>query len=78
MVHMVQDHQRSACAVYKPHRYWHLIRRDGVWDRLLTSTGTSFDASITGDELYSAVQLPNFRSVVAWHAACMMLCIAQG
>ena len=32
----------------------------------------SFDASITGDKLDSAVQLPNFRSLVAWHTACMM------
>ena len=32
---------------------------------------TSFDASITGDEL--TMQLPNFRSVVALHAAYMML-----
>ena len=30
------------------------------------------------EELDSAVQLPNFRSLVAWHAACMMLHIAQG
>ena len=29
----------------------------------MTSTGTSFDISITGDELYSALQLLNFRSV---------------
>jgi hypothetical protein len=33
----------------------------------------SFDASITGDELDSAVKLPNFRSVVTWR----VLYIAQ-
>ena len=32
---------------------------------------TSFNASIT-KVLDSAVQLPNFRSVVAWHTARMM------
>ena len=37
-----------------------------------TSIVTSFDASVTGDELDSAVQLPNFRSVVALRAACSM------
>ena len=33
---------------------------------------TGFDASITGDELDSAVQLPNFTSVVAGQPACIM------
>ena len=39
------------------------------WDSLYTVT--SFDTSIIGDEFNSAVQLPNFRSVVLWHAACI-------
>ena len=38
----------------------------------------SFDGSITGDTLDSVVQVPNFRLVVAWHEACMMLYIAYG
>ena len=42
---------------------------------LLTSIVTSFDASITGDELNSTVQLPNFRSVVVLHAACRAACM---
>ena len=32
----------------------------------------SFDASIIGDELDSAIQLPNIRLVVAWHATCVL------
>ena len=37
---------------------------------------TSFNASITGDELNSAVQLLNFRSIVKWHdAECMLYII---
>ena len=40
-----------------------------------TSTVTGFYASITGDELYTAVQLPNFRSLVAWRT---ILYITQG
>ena len=38
---------------------------------MLISTVTSFGASITGDELNSTVQLPIFRSLMAWHAACI-------
>ena len=60
--------------VYKPHRCRHLNHRDGVWDRLLTSTVTSFDASIIEDELDSVVQLQNVRSIVVW----CVLYIAQG
>ena len=41
----------------------------------MTLIVTSFDASITGDELKSAVQLPNFRLTVAWRTACMMCAI---
>ena len=71
MVHMVQGRQHSVCTVCKPHGCQHLNHRDGVWDRLLTSIVTSFNALITGDELDSAL---NFRSLVAWHA-CVMLFI---
>ena len=37
----------------------------------MTSVVTSFDASITGDELDSTVQLLNVRLVAAWHAHSM-------
>ena len=37
------------------------------------SVATSFNASITEDELDSTVHFPTFRSVVVWHAAYMML-----
>ena len=67
MVHMVRGRLYSVRTVYKPHGCRRLNHGDGVRDRL-----TSLDASITGDELDSAVQLPNFRSLVAWHAARMM------
>ena len=43
-----------------------LNRKDGVWDRLSISIVTSFDGSITGDELDGAVQLSNVRLVAAW------------
>ena len=78
MVHMVLGHQYSVCTVYKPYGCQCLNHRDGVCDRLSISTVTSFDASIIGDELNTVVQLPNFRLLVAWHAACMMLYIVQG
>ena len=55
MVHMVQGRQYSVCTVYKTQRFNH---REGVWDQL-----TSFDASITGDELDSAVQLLGERQI---------------
>ena len=61
--------QYSVCTIYKPHRCRHLNRRDGVWDRLSISIVTSFDASITGDEFDSTLQLPSVRLVAAWHAA---------
>ena len=64
MVHMVKGRRYSACTVYKPHQCRHLNR---VWDQLSTSTVTSFNASITGDELDCAVQLPNFRMGRTWH-----------
>ena len=47
---------------YQSHGCRRLNHRDGVWGQL-----TSFDASITGDELDSAVKLPNIRSLMAWH-----------
>ena len=50
MVHMVKGHQYSVYTVYKPHQCWHLNRRNGVWDWLLTLT---MAVSITGDELDS-------------------------
>ncbi len=62
-VHMVNGRQYSACTVYRPHPCRRLNRKDGVWNWLSTSTVTSFDASITGDELDSAVQLPNFSLI---------------
>ena len=61
--------QHSARTVYKPHRY---RRLNQVWDWLSTSIVTNFDASITGDELYSAIQLPSVRLVAAWHVACVL------
>ena len=78
MVHMVKV-VNIVCTIYKPTSMSVPqsidIRAQG---RLSTTIVTRFDASITGDELNSAVQLSNFRLLVAWHTACMMLYIAQG
>ena len=40
----------------------------------MISIVTSFDASITADELNSAVQLPNVRLVAAWPIGPIGLC----
>ena len=76
IVHMIQGRQYSVLNVQvtsisvPQSQRWSLPKTD--------SRPSSFDASITGDELDSTVQLPNFRSLVAWHVACMILYIAQG
>jgi hypothetical protein len=60
MVHMVKvvNIVRTSCTI----KWRRFSGRDGVWDRLSTLIVTNFDASITGDELESVVQLQNFRS----------------
>ena len=45
---------------------------DGVWDWLSISIVTSFNASITGDEFDSSIQLPSIRLVAAWHVVCIL------
>ena len=75
MMHMVQGRQYSVCTVYK-HAIYKLAPQSQIWSLrpTLDLDSDRFDASITGDDLDGKVQLPNFRSLMVWHAACMMLC----
>ena len=62
--------------VVKGRQYTHRCRRlNHKDDQRSTLIGTNFDASITGHEFDSTVQLPNFRLVVAQY---MLYTIAQG